>query len=167
VSFEISFANLWTHDPTTSDERASLTALSEDNCHVHGELRIAVDGRALPYLGFFGPDDVCFNAWVRELASALENLSESDDAVHVFDEGEQGQPSFHFEREGECVLVSVRASAFADHPGDPAWERVRCSFDDFGYAVSSFLSSFRAVLNEVVGRERGASWWATVLHESA
>jgi len=158
VTCHIAFEALWTDAPL-SDERAPLSFLSDDNTHVHGMLNIFVDGRVLPRTGFFGPDDACFNAWVRELARASDALVAADPSFHVYDEGEQGQPAFHFERSGAAVFVSVRRSAISDGPGDPTWERVRCSLDEFVAAVATFLETFRNALSEQAGPERAERWW--------
>ena len=43
------------------------------------------------FLGFWGPDDVCFNDWAHVLQEAATVLGTSDPAEYTFDEGEQGQ----------------------------------------------------------------------------
>ena len=159
MTVEINFGSLWTYAADASDERLALTRLSDENTHVHGLLQIVVGGNVLPSLGFFGPDDVCFNTWVHELAVVSRTVATSDLAAHVFDEGEQGQPAFHFERTGGEVLVSVRASSISGGPGDPTWDRVPCALEDFVAAVSGFMIQFRATLITQAGSERAELWW--------
>lgn len=162
MTVKISFDSLWTHGPGPQDERASLAHLSVENTHVHGLLRIDVGGRDLPALGYFGPDDVCFNAWVRELAIASRTLTASDPSAYVYDEGEQGQPAFHFERSGAELLISVRASEISDGAGDSTWERVACALDDFVTEVARFLLEFRYALEAQAGTERAHVWWGEI-----
>jgi hypothetical protein len=159
VTAEIRFGSLWTYALGSTDTRVALAHLSDENTHVHGLLEVLVGGRALPCLGFFGPDDVCFNDWVHELAHAARTVVASDPAAHVFDEGEQGQPAFHFERAGGNVFVSVRKSQISDRHGDPTWERVPCALDDFVAAVSRFIGEFRETLAAQAGAERAQRWW--------
>src|SRR5690606_24049539 len=109
-SFEIDFANLWTYEGDSSDERLPLSQLSESGGHIHGLLQIKVNGTVLPRLGFFGPDDVCFNEWVFTLRSALRELSDSTSTSYTYGEGEQGQPAFLFERDGDAAFLSIVAS---------------------------------------------------------
>jgi len=82
-----------------ANDRKPLTELTLDR-HVHGGLRLEINGRLVPYLGYWGPDDVCFGEWVNELWRAAQALRDSG-GRHVYDEGEQGQPAFVFEREGD------------------------------------------------------------------
>ena len=165
MPFEIAFESLWTHGET--DEPVSLTFLSDENTHVHGKLRIVVRGCELPRLGFFGPDDVCFNAWVHELTTAARVLVAADPAAHVFDEGEQGQPAYHFERAGSDVFVSVRASMISDGTADPSWERVPCKLEEFVVSVSRFVAAFSSALEALAGEERAESWWKQFAEGSA
>lgn len=159
MTVEITFGSLWTDGPDSSDERVALTQLSDENTHVHGFLQVVIGGQSLPCLGFFGPDDVCFNTWVHELAIASRTLAASDLTAYVFDEGAQGQPAFHFERMGGQVFVSVRASLVSDGTGDPAWERVPCALEDFIAAVTRFTIEFRETLVAQAGFELAQLWW--------
>jgi hypothetical protein len=58
--------------------------------------RLIIDGRLVPRLGYFGPDDVYFNVWVRALAKAARALTTADPASYAYEEGEQGQPAPRF-----------------------------------------------------------------------
>jgi hypothetical protein len=157
MTLAITFGSLWTYAPLSSDDRLPLALLSDENTHVHGLLRIAVGERVLPRLGYFGSDDVCFNEWVRELSEASGTLLASDPASHVYDEMEEGQPAFHFDRIGDQVFVSVRESIAGE--GDPTWERVPCRLDDFVDAASRFLVEFRQALLAQAGHDRAELWW--------
>ena len=79
--FTIGFSKL--HVPTNDSARLPLSALDmEWGSHIHGELRIEIAGRVLPYVGYFGEDDCCFNDWAHELASALACFEKSNPATH-------------------------------------------------------------------------------------
>ncbi|MCB9881426.1 MAG: hypothetical protein H6834_06515 [Planctomycetes bacterium] len=144
--------------PQSGDDMP-LSALDDDaRSHVHGALRVEIDGRRLPWMGFFGPDDVCLNDWARELSQARHTLSTSDVAVHVFDEGEQGQPAFEFRREGERVFVSIVDSTIGDGRSDPAWQRVPCRWHDFDTAVRAFVRELRAALEAEAPEAMARAW---------
>jgi hypothetical protein len=160
-SFEIRFSELWTYETGKSSERLPLARLSDRGGHVHGRLEIEVNGSSLPYLGYFGPDDVCFNEWVFQLHSALRTLRSSPRIGHTYDEGEQGQPAFLFEREADTLLVSIVASALSDGEAHPDWQRVCCRFTDFDHNVSQFLSNFRHHLYTSTP-QFAAEWWSRV-----
>jgi hypothetical protein len=105
---------------------------SEPNEHIHGHLNIEIGGRRLPYLGYWGPHDVCFNDWFEELSSIIEQFENSGDTVYCFEEGEQGQPVFEFKYDGENVVsVSIVESQLSGHPGDPDWQNIEVSFSEF------------------------------------
>ncbi len=72
-------------------------------------LTLSPDGRNLPYLGFWGPDDVCLGEWARVLAVMVATLSGQEEITYMYDEGEQGQPAFAFSRSGEQVHISIMA----------------------------------------------------------
>jgi hypothetical protein len=113
--------------------------------HIHGGLRLEIAGRLVPYLGYFGPDDVCFGQWLRELWHAAHALDQPG-GRHVFDEGEQGQPAFVFEREGDRGFFSIAASAESE--GDPNWQRVEFAPSEFITAFEGLLTSFSQILRE-------------------
>lgn len=155
-SFSVSFSNLHTY--SADNDELPVGHLSSENSHVHGELRILVAGRELPYLGFFGPRDVCFNDWAGELARALRTLSDADSASHVFDEGEQGQPKFEFRRAGPDVFVSVTDSPLSGQEGLPDWQGVRCGFSDFVEAIAEFLANLEKELHSLAP-DQASAWW--------
>jgi hypothetical protein len=158
-TFDIAFDQLWVYRAGDGQKRLPLSKLGGKGSHVHGRLTLSVQGRALPYLGYFGVNDVCFNEWCFELKTALEKLSAEDPARHVYDEGEQGQPAFVFERENGNLFVTVAKSEYSDGEAHPAWQRVSCSLEDFVVATKRFLSEFRQVLDAAAGR-RGNEWWS-------
>ncbi|MCP3881769.1 MAG: hypothetical protein GY701_25780 [Sulfitobacter sp.] len=162
-SFEISFSDLWTYgiERAGGAERKSLAALAGAGEHVHGSLEILVQGRPLPALGYFGPDDVCFNEWARELVHFRTALTTSGVSTYVYDEGEQGQPSYHFTKVGHEVLVSVR-DGMGGGQADPDWCDVSCQLADMTTAVEDFSQSLRSVVVSAAG-ERGQEWVADVV----
>jgi hypothetical protein len=166
MPFEIAFSNLWTYEGGNSDKRLPLSRLSERGGHIHGLLQIKIDGRLLPYLGYFGPDDVCFNEWIFELKSAVKILAASATASYTYDEGEQGQPAFLFERNGNVAFVSVVASQLSDTEGDPDWQRVQFSFADFKRNVEQFLVQLQQHIT-AASSQFGRHWWEHVAERAA
>jgi hypothetical protein len=126
------------------NDRKPLSALTPED-HVHGGLRLEIAGRVAPCLGYWGPDDVCFGQWLEELWHAAEALS-TPGGRHTFDEGEQGQPAFVFEREGDRGFFTIAASEISDGEADPDWQRVEFLPADFLAAHDNFRTSFCAEL---------------------
>jgi hypothetical protein len=162
-SFRVSFKDLWVLGQSVpGGKRLPLARLDDKyRTHIHGELRIEVAGRVFPHLGYRGPDDVCFNEWARELSEAARILSGSDGATHVYDEGEQGQPAFRFQREGAQVFVSIIDSSLSDGQANPAWQRIPCRLTAFVAGVSSFLDELKAVVERDAPECMGKIWCAT------
>jgi hypothetical protein len=157
MSVSISFSKLFTYAEDTSD-RLPLSALSEGAGHIHGILELRFSGRVLPHMGFFGPDDVCFNTWVEELSRVMLELKAAEVASYTFDEGEQGQPAFAFHKEGGQVFISVVESSLSGAKGDQSYQRVNCQWSEFQAAVSSFFSSFYATVSAQCPKVAPA-WW--------
>jgi hypothetical protein len=128
-------------------ERKPLFALAPGN-HVHGGLRLEIAGRLVPSLGYWGQNDACFQVWLEELRRAAEALKPSG-RRHIFDEGEQGQPAFVFEREGDQGFFTIAASELSDGEANPHWYRVEFSPEDFLAAYQNFRASFTAELRRV------------------
>jgi hypothetical protein len=122
-----------------------LSALTLDD-HIHGELNLQIGGRLVPHLGLFDPSDVCFNTWLQELSAAARILGSSADARHVFDEGEQGQPAFVFERVGDRAYFSINDSEISEGRADLEWQRVEFSPGDFLDAHVRFRDSLFALI---------------------
>lgn len=79
-TIRLSFRDLWTYGEDTAT-RLPLRSLGGGYGHIHGRLDFEVGGRLLPHLGYFGPDDVCFGEWLRELQTALPNSRQTPTAV--------------------------------------------------------------------------------------
>jgi hypothetical protein len=126
-------------------ERLPLSALTPDE-HIHGGLRLQFGGRFVPYLGYFGPDDACFNTWLEELSSATHAFESAADARYVFDEGEQGQPAFVFERVADQAYFGITDSEFSGGEADPDWQRVEFSPGEFLAEHTRFRESFFATV---------------------
>jgi len=155
MSVSISFSQLFTYTIDDTSVRLPLDALAQSAGHIHGLLKLEVSGCMLPYMGFFGPDDVCFNTWVEELSQVVAALEAAETAEYTFDEGEQGQPAFTFKRDGELLYVSVVKSQLSGAEGDPSYQAVSCQWSEFRAAVSSFFASFYAALLEQCPRGWG------------
>ncbi len=160
MSADIVFSQLFTYAVDDTSVRLPLDALARSSGHIHGVLKLEVAGRVLPHMGFFGPDDVCFNTWVEELSQLVLKLGAGEAATYTFDEGEQGQPAFVFRRDGDLLYVSVVDSQLSGAKGDLSYQSVGCQWSEFRAAVSSFLASFRAALLEQCPRV-GQTWWAS------
>jgi hypothetical protein len=126
-SIRIYFENLAV--PEDEGGRLPLRELTSDN-HIHGGLRIITHNRLVPHLGFFGADDVCFSDWIAELESVLSTFDGRENAQYIFDDPEQGQPAFQFDREGEYVFLSIVDSLSSDGKGDASWQRAKFRYDD-------------------------------------
>jgi hypothetical protein len=145
MSVQITFSELWTYG-TDTFRRLPLSSLPHSFGHVHGRLSIKIGDRELPYLGHWGPDDVCLWHWAQQLAWAVETLSTSLESDYVYDEGEQGQPAFRFSRRGDTVYVSVIASEISDGVADPDWQDVPCSFEDLKVQVENLLNNLHETI---------------------
>jgi hypothetical protein len=143
VTVAIEFGSLYTYTAVDTNARLPLSELSRGAKHVHGELVIRFDGKTLPSLGYIGDDDVCFNTWLQELQSVQDELAKTHEGTYVFDEGEQGQPAFKFEREEDLLYVSVIDSATSGGEADPSYQRVCCLWSEYETAFSAFKSAFR------------------------
>ena len=141
-SIRIWFENLATQ---LADELLPLSALTSEG-HIHGGLRLQFWERFVPSLGYSGPDDVCFNTWLEELWSAAQTFKSSTNGRFVFDEGEQGQPAFVFERVGDRAYFSIVDAEFSGGEADPDWQRAEFSPEEFLAEHARFRESFFAVL---------------------
>lgn len=159
MSASLSFSSLFTYEGGDSSKRLPLRSLGGRCTHVHGLLELEVSGKVLPHMGFFGPDDVCFNTWIEELSRITRALADSQSAEYTFDEGEQGQPAFSFRRQGDLLLVSVVASALSGAAEDASSQNISCFWSAFQSAVSAFFASFRKTLLEQCPAV-AEGWWS-------
>lgn len=118
----------------------------DDESHIHGGLRIRVGDRIVPHMGFWNEDDVCFGDWIQEFDAVLKTFEGSDNVECVFDEGEQGQPAYLFERQGDTVFLSIVESYISGGAVDPEWQRVSFQFADLREQYSDFRVSFESEL---------------------
>ena len=151
-SIRILFENL---SASRHDGLHALSSRMEED-HIHGGLRIEIGGRLVPCLGYFGADDVCLDVWVGELSAAAQSL-ESPNGKHSFDEGEQGQPAFVFEREGEHAHFSIADSMISGGVGLPDWQRVPFQPDEFIAAHEAFRTALWTDIAAKSGAE-GRAW---------
>jgi hypothetical protein len=158
TTVSIEFRSLYTYATPETNVRLPLSDLPIGAHHVHGELAIRFGDKPLPYLGYLGSDDVCFNTWLQELMSVHDALCERDYSTYVFDEGEQGQPAFEFIRESELLFISIIDSTLSDEAADPAYQRVCCLWNDFVGALKSFQVSLRSAI-ELEAGNYAKVWW--------
>jgi hypothetical protein len=145
------------------DGRLPLAALTPDG-HIHGGLRIEIGGRLVPSLGFFGPDDVCFNEWLKQLWQVAQAFHSAERGEHTFDEGEQGQPAFVFERVGDAGFFTIADSGFDAGRANPEWQRIQFSVADFVAEHSRFRESLFATIRKSVRSAVADQWIET--HDS-
>jgi hypothetical protein len=126
-------------------ERLPLSALAPDE-HIHGGLRLQFGARFVPYLGYFGPDDACFNTWLKEWWFATRAFESATDTRYVFDEGEQGQPAYVFERAGDRAYFSIVDAEFSGGKADPDWQCIEFSPHEFSSEHDRFRESFFAAV---------------------
>lgn len=159
MSIQIALKDPWVSKvlPEGGSEELPLSSLRNDGSHLHGELLIVVDGEEVPRMGYFGPRDVCVSAWIRELTTAAGELRSSDPARHLYDECEQGQPAFLFERFGESVTISIVDSELGDGLGSPEWGRRSCPLAEFGTEVARFVEELEGIL-ETAAPGNGRAW---------
>jgi len=165
VTVAISFDDPWLPDAAEGDnDRRDISTFADKHDHIHGHLSIVIADQPLRHLGYFGPDDACLGAWLAELRLLLQTLSAPGTWRYVYDEGEQGQPAFQFERGGDDVYVSVVDSEI-DGAGDPEWGVQTCRFDDLQVGIERFLASMRELGNNI-SPNTGEEWWAFQLNNA-
>jgi hypothetical protein len=149
---------IWFENLATTRGDGEVLPLSqlEVEDHVHGGLRIELRGRLVPGLGFFGPDDVCFNNWLTELRAVAQAFQASSCGRHVFDEGEQGQPAFLFERAGDSAFFSISAGVGGGE-ANPDWERIEFSPEEFLAEHKQFCERFVSAIRAAA--PEGAAQW--------
>jgi hypothetical protein len=81
----------------------------------------------------------------------LQSLHDVSTGRYVFDEGEQGQPAYEFQREGDVLYVSVIKSEVSDGAADPAWQRVPCDYREFEEQVGLVVKHFGETLKTECG----------------
>lgn len=161
-SIEISYGKLTVL--SGEDERLPLSGL-DDNSHIHGELSIEIGGRSVPYMGYFGADDVCFSTWIDELDNVAKTFESGEIGSYIFDEGEQGQPAYLFEKDGARCFLSIVDSAITKQQGDDEWQRVDFWSDDFLTQYKNFRTSFIDELKNAAP-ETYEKWWKTFVRQS-
>ena len=113
MSVKLSFQNLAV---IGSYERLPLSSLDlDENSHIHGELRFQIGDRIVPYMGFWNGDDVCFNTWIEEFENIVEAFDGIREATYLFDEGEQGQPAYRFDKESSRRKVLITSCHLWQH----------------------------------------------------
>ncbi|MEC4982941.1 MAG: hypothetical protein SAJ37_15870 [Oscillatoria sp. PMC 1068.18] len=149
-SIKINFTDLATIKNGNS-QRLLLSDL-DMNSHIHGELIIKIKDRCVPRLGYWGKNDVCFSQWIQKLTNIRQNFRGKINSVYVFDEGEQGQPAFLFERKGEMMYLSIVDSRLSDGKGEKNWQKVEFSYRDFVREYEGFCQQFFAEIEKAASQ---------------
>ncbi|GAB3951649.1 hypothetical protein GCM10028805_32200 [Spirosoma harenae] len=142
------------------DYRITQSLGDEEYSHLHGKLTFTIGDRIVPYMSYFGDEDVCYNEWLRELATVLI-MAEEGEKAYLYDEGEQGQPAYLFEFDGETAFLSIVDSPISEQEGDPDWQKVP-------FAIASLKAAYQALrsvyLREIKTRESDAhTYWAELM----
>ena len=140
---KITFANLVVLGE--ADDPAPLSELHEDD-HIHGRLSIEIGDRIVPYMGYWNSDDVCFNSWLAELDALTGLFDVNAITEYIYDEQEQGQPAFLFEKSDDIVFFSIIASCTSGHGGDAAWQQVAFAYTDFQEQYQRMRADFFALV---------------------
>lgn len=160
TTFEIRYADLFAPAPAHLPKaRWPLDRLTYDDNHIHGLLEITIAGRALPSMSYFEDGEVCINEWVDVLLAARRDLSVADVASYVYDDAEQGQPGYRFDRKVDTLNVSVIEGVRGGGRADPSFQRVACRWADFVREVDAFLTGLHASVLSAAPVE-GTAWWA-------
>jgi hypothetical protein len=133
-------------------DKLPLVLLSADD-HIHGGLRIEIGGRLVPHLDNSDHDDVCFMAWIRELQGVTDAFVSSQTATYLYDQGEEGQPGFLFQRRGDRSLLSVVDSQISDEKADPAWQCVEFATEQWLTEHAGVRKSFFTILRKEASKE--------------
>lgn len=128
--------------------------------HIHGELHFRIDGRDVPYLGYWGPNDVCFNTWLPLLIELIK-VMRAGEKRYEFDEMEQGQPAYVFEKSGYLILLSIVESKSGTSYGDENWQNIPFKLADLETAVSRLIAEFLAILQKKAPHQM--DYWSKLL----
>jgi hypothetical protein len=162
-SVRISFKNLSALKMEVNAKPMPLSSL-DANCHIHGNLQFCIGEKQVPSMGYWSEDDVCFSDWIHEFEGIIKAFSGKENASYTFDEGEQGQAAYLFEKEGESVYLSIIDSVLTDMEGDPDWQRVEFGYSDFLEQYQEFKAQFLNQLYADAPRF-AAQWVANFLVE--
>src|SRR5262249_39813612 len=143
----ISFHNLAVLK-TRDNRRYPLEMLALGN-HIHGELRLQINGRNVPRMEYWSVDDVCFAQWIAQLTAICTAFRGNIQAVYIFDEGEQGQPAFKFARNGDTVMLSIVASEISGGHAHTDWQNIAFQYKEFVQAYELFKHEFLAEISRV------------------
>lgn len=147
MSNEVKSVRMWIEENLEAvghTDRRPIADLIADE-HIHGGLRLEIGGRLVPHLGYFGPDDVCFGQLLVELDHAACALQQPN-GRYIYDEGEQGQPAFLFERDSNHGYFSIIQSELSGADGDEDWQRVEFSPSEFATGFQQLVTSFTSEL---------------------
>ncbi len=154
--FKITFSDLWATSSEDLEIRLPISEMENIHEHIHGHLTIEMFGKVVPHIWFFEPDDVCMNDWFSFLLACSERLK-TVGSICTFDEGEQGQPAFVFERTESAVLFSIADSKVNGEVGDPDWDSIEIEYQLFNEVVQQFVIDFKELI-EKTGNEISIRW---------
>ncbi len=154
MSVILSFSKLHTYG--YGEKNLPVSQMNEKRSHIHGNLHFEINGRKLPYMGYWGENDVCFGEWIQVLRDAI-NAREAGQLSFTYDEGEQGQPAFQFDFDNKQVAISIVASKISDGEADPDWQYEIFDFAEFKEQFKLFQKNFLSSI-EHVDKEIFARW---------
>lgn len=127
-------------------KRLPLSSLGASSRHIHGVLEIKIKGRVVPFMGYCGRNDVCFLQWMTALKNIREKFKGNIYERYIFDEGEQGQPAFLFERHNDSMYLSIVDSEISDGEADPDWQKIEFTYQEFVSEYDELYENFVAIL---------------------
>ena len=121
--------------------------------HLHGYLNFEINGRSVPYMGYWGEDDVCLNDWLH-IFMDLRLVMKRNQKTYLFDDCEQGQPAYLFEVISEnSIQLSVVDSECGDGLGDPEWQKVPFTYVDFEAEFLKLKKEFLAKIADIAPKK--------------
>ena len=135
ADIRIEYSNLWTYDINSLGKgavtkRLPLKYLNNSNCtHIHGDLKIIIDNRTVPYISELESDDVCIGYWIEMINNLFIQFSNGCPSYSI-QGGDQGKPEYKFDRRENKVYLSIVDSPLGGKK-DIAWQEVCFEYKDF------------------------------------
>lgn len=125
------------------------TYQGDSYAHIHGHLNFEIGGRSVLAMGYFGPNDVCFNTWIVVFVGIIKAVKERRES-YKFDEYEQGQSAFLFEVKSPAqVVLSIIKSESGEGYDHPDWQNIAFSYADFEATFLGFKSDFLGEISRI------------------
>lgn len=144
MTVKIKCPEIWTYNCRGNfggwvyENRVPLTYLDgKTYSHIHGELEIIIKGRKVPHLGPYSDQDICIGNWMLFLVRMLDTFETRNLQTYTIGAGEQGQPDYKFDKEGDTMYLSILKSTAGGYD-DPYWQRISFSYTEFKSEFQKF-----------------------------